>query len=259
MKLMTLNIWGGKIYDPLMQFLETHAKDIDVFCFQEVLFGTVAEFTPIDHARLNIFDEIGKRLSGFTAYTYLAPQDALHFQQELLPKETRPGQAIFVRNELTVTQDGGFRGYADNTPTGAENGGRITGSCQWVDIQLPEAKNVTVVNIHGLWQKGSNKIDTPERLDQSNIIKEFLAAKNGKKVLCGDFNLNPDGESIKILEDGMINLVKTSGATSTRSSFYTKPERFADYILVSPDLTVKHFAVLQDEVSDHLPLLLECE
>jgi endonuclease/exonuclease/phosphatase family metal-dependent hydrolase len=55
----------------------------------------------------------------------------------------------------------------------------------------------------------------------------------------------------------MTNLVTKFGVTSTRSSHYLKEEKFADYILVSPHVEVNDFQVLQEEVSDHLPLLLE--
>ena len=51
--------------------------------------------------------------------------------------------------------------------------------------------------------------------------------------------------------------MKETGVTSTRSHYYTKPEKFADYILVSPDITVVDFNVLPDVISDHLPLVLE--
>ncbi len=63
---------------------------------------------------------------------------------------------------------------------------------------------------------------------------------------------------MKKLEDfGLRNLIKEYGITSTRTSFYTKPEKFADYMLVSPGVEVKDFKVLPDEVSDHSPLYLE--
>ncbi len=55
----------------------------------------------------------------------------------------------------------------------------------------------------------------------------------------------------------MRNLIKEHGITSTRSHHYTKPVKFADYAIVSKDLDVIKFEVLQDPVSDHLPLLLE--
>ena len=78
--------------------------------------------------------------------------------------------------------------------------------------------------------------------------------------MCGDFNLLPDTESIKILESsGLRSLIKEYNITSTRTSFYTKPAKYADYILVTPGIEVKDFKVLTDEVSDHSPLFLEIE
>ena len=78
--------------------------------------------------------------------------------------------------------------------------------------------------------------------------------------MSGDFNLLPDTQSIKKLENfGLRNLVKEYNITSTRTSFYTKSEKFADYAFVSSEIAVKDFKVLPDEVSDHSPLYLEFE
>ena len=55
----------------------------------------------------------------------------------------------------------------------------------------------------------------------------------------------------------MNNLVERYGVTSTRTRFYPKEEKFADYIFTSPEIQVNHFEVLKDQVSDHAPLLLE--
>ena len=76
-------------------------------------------------------------------------------------------------------------------------------------------------------------------------------------LICGDFNLRPDTESLKIIAKGMNNLIHMHNITSTRTGLYPKDERFADYILTDPKITVHHFKVLQDEVSDHSPLLIE--
>ena len=35
MKLVTLNIWGGHLYEPLLDFFE-HNREVDIFCLQEV-------------------------------------------------------------------------------------------------------------------------------------------------------------------------------------------------------------------------------
>jgi len=47
--------------------------------------------------------------------------------------------------------------------------------------------------------------------------------------------------------------------SSTRTSFYTKPEKHADYAFVTKGISVTDFKVLPDEVSDHAPLLIEVQ
>jgi endonuclease/exonuclease/phosphatase family metal-dependent hydrolase len=92
---------------------------------------------------------------------------------------------------------------------------------------------------------------------QTKNIKAFLDSCSGEKILCGDFNLKPSTKSLAILEKGMRNLIKDYRIDSTRTLIYDKPERFADYVLVSPGIKVKSFDVLDDTVSDHSPLVLD--
>ncbi len=58
---------------------------------------------------------------------------------------------------------------------------------------------VTVVNFHGLWN-GKGKTDTPDRIAQSQNILRFLEGVDGEIILCGDFNLLPDTESLRMFE-----------------------------------------------------------
>lgn len=257
MRLITLNIWGGKVFGPLMEFVEGHAGDADIFCMQEVIFGPRSEIAPVSKGRMNICEEIVHRLPEFSVLAYSAPEEAYYFEAEKLPEDTHPGLVIFVKKSIGIVDHGGFRCYEEGIPAGADFGGKMTGSCQWVRIRKNDGSESTIMNLHGLWQTKTEKADTPERIAQSHILRRFLDEISGEKMLCGDFNLKPDGQSLTMLEQGMVNLVKTSGATSTRSSLYTKPDKFADYILVSPDIQAKHFEVLQNEVSDHLPLLVD--
>ncbi len=110
--------------------------------------------------------------------------------------------------------------------------------------------------IHGLWN-GKGKTDTEDRILQSQRIKKFMSTIHNPIILCGDFNLHPETDSLKMLDENMANLIKTHNITSTRSQYYPKEEKFADYILVSSDIKVKEFKVMQEPVSDHLPLWLE--
>ena len=126
---------------------------------------------------------------------------------------------------------------------------------QWIECRY-QRKTYSIFNVHGLWN-GMGKTDSDARIAQSQRIKAFMDGIDTPKILCGDFNLRPDTISLTLLEEGMQNLVKAHNVVSTRTSFYPKDERFADYILVTPDVTVHSFGVLAQEVSDHAPLLLE--
>lgn len=240
MKLITLNIWGGHIRNPLLDFIKSH-QEIDIFCFQEVYRNAAEKISDEDRkVSLNIFGEL----------------------QELLPKHKgffRPvveniyGNSIFVKNTIQVLKEGEINihdnpNYPGRGPTHSRN-------LQWLECCVGKQK-FAVLNVHGLWN-GKGKTDTPERIAQSQKIRQFMDSINLPKVLCGDFNLRPDTESLQMLEQGMNNLVKAYNVSSTRTSLYTKAERFADYILTSPEIKVNMFEVLKHEVSDHAPLLID--
>ena len=63
--------------------------------------------------------------------------------------------------------------------------------------------------------------------------------------------------SIRLLEANLQNLIKTHDIRSTRTGLYSKEEKYADYVLISPEIIVNSFTVLADEISDHAPLFLD--
>ena len=88
-------------------------------------------------------------------------------------------------------------------------------------------------------------------------MKTFLDKTPNPKILCGDFNLLPETKSLRILEENMVDLVKKFDIHSTRSVSFKYETRYADYMLVSPDVVVERFNAPHINVSDHLPLVLE--
>ncbi|MCL5784026.1 MAG: endonuclease/exonuclease/phosphatase family protein, partial [Patescibacteria group bacterium] len=113
---------------------------------------------------------------------------------------------------------------------------------------------------HGIWLPPPNsKSDTESRINQSQKINQFLKKLPREKILCGDFNLALNTQSVKILEEDMVNLIKKYQITATRNKFFPGEEKFADYTFVSNGINVKNFQVPDIEVSDHLPMILEFE
>jgi len=120
-----------------------------------------------------------------------------------------------------------------------------------------------VANIHGVAKPG-DKLDNPKRLEQSQKIIEYMAKIDGIKLIGGDFNLEIETESVKMFEkNGYRNLIKEFGIETTRNHFswdiYPQKQLWADYLFVSPEVKVKSFEVPRNEVSDHLPLIVEIE
>lgn len=240
MKLITLNIWGGHINQPLLAFIKA-CQDIDIFCFQEVYHKAEKKISSEDRpVNLNVFAELQQ----------LLPQHIGYFRPVV---NNIYGIGMFVKNNITVLGEGDITihenpNYPGLGPTHSRN-------LQWLKCSIGD-EHYSILNVHGLWN-GKGKTDDADRVAQSLRIRLFMDSIDTPKILCGDFNLRPDIESMKILEQGMNNLIKTYKVTSTRTSLYPKPEKFADYILTSPEITVNRFEVLKEEVSDHSPLLLD--
>ncbi len=192
---------------------------------------------------VHAMQEISSTLSGHTPYfrPHFLDDYGLMTLVKKDMKITEEGE-VFVHKHKGYIPDGDIGGHARNI--------------QYIKTELNE-RPITVINFHGLWN-GKGKTDTDDRIKQTNNILDFVKTIKGDYILCGDFNLLPDTESIKLFESqGLTNLVKEYGVTSTRTSFYTKPERYADYIFTTKGIKIKDFRVLSDEVSDHAPLLLD--
>lgn len=258
MRLITLNTWANRLHDPLIDFLKREAPTTDVFCFQEVFHTTTDRTHTADTRtmRADSLKQLQLALGSEFQYEY-APVQVGFDDDGPVDYHLEFGIATFIRRDVEIVGQEIVFVYRDGLTR--EAAGPIgKPRCVTVSkIRSQDGKAYAIINFHGLWQAGTNKQDNADRLEQSRRLREVIDRCDGPVILAGDFNLLPDGQSMAILEQGMKNLIKEYGITSTRSSHYAKPIRLADYILVSPEIEVKDFKVLEDEVSDHLPLVVD--
>lgn len=263
MKLISLNVWGGKEFRPLIDFIKENADSTDIFCFQEVLkFGTISpdsskyfffwDVTP------DIFDQIQKALPAHAGF-FFPIQDGICKDETFVTY----GQGMFISKKIEFEANGFdffYRGL--NMARNDKDSTGIGRGFQYARIRK-KGERILIGSAHGPAEPG-DKLDTKDRLHYVARIKDFLQKETGKKILCGDFNLLPDTESIKILESDFINLIKEFRIKDTRGPISQKkfkgtPQYFADYTFVSKNLNVKSFKVPEVSVSDHLPMILEFE
>lgn len=260
MKLISLNIWGGRVYKPLIEYISKLNGEIDIFCFQEFFSSPISKFNN-NGTKSNIYSEISEILKDY--YAFFAPTFTNYDTNEKVDFDLKFGQATFVKKSLNLISEETVFVYGEYNITppifieGIKDGLDLPRNIHLVKIKSKQGE-ILIGNLHGYWIPGSKK-DTPQSINQMKKVKEIFDNFNGSKILCGDFNLSPDTKSVKILEENFKNLIIEYKITNTRSKFYTRNEKFADYILVSPDVKIKEFVALDEHVSDHLPLYLEFE
>ncbi len=238
MKLMTLNLWGGKLWNNLKPFLKEWSDKIDIFLFQEVLSGDL-------------------ECPGYECRLY-------EMLENLLPKH----RGVYFRTSSDLLMGREFNGVSRGIAAFFRKGLRHEVVDEWKISENAETGvfqsylvgDVCIMNVHGFC-KPTDKNDSPETLLQSRMIIES-ASRFGKSVIAGDFNLNPGTKSISMLEEsGWINLIREYGIKTTRnrhSPLYGMGILFSDYVFTS-GVDVFDFKAIDSEVSDHLPLVLEFE
>ena len=257
MRLISLNIWGGVLFDDLIKFLREKKQDTDFFCLQEVHKSDRSVITP-KGGRSNILEDLKKELLDFD-FLFSPNFHGSDFEYIVdYPLSSGPG--IFWKKSHSPKKTGSvFTHYTENDVRSFPNSNApdVPRNFQYLIFE-----NFTILNVHGYWNPAP-KTDTPERIEQSEKLIEFVKKNNLPSVVAGDFNLRMDTKSIGMFEDvGFRNLVKESGAETTRTAHYDikwrNTDKFADYIFTK-GVSVFDFKVMPNIVSDHSPLFLEFE
>ena len=233
-RIVSLNCWGGRVHEPLLEFLRN--VDADILCLQEmysappdvpsslILNYNFSTKSPLVHPHL--FSEIQAMLWDYQAFFYPAAQGHLNDSITTTHK-VRYGLATFIRNSLPIIGE---------------------------EVRF----------VYGTYRSAAfGNPPLPERKSQATALADLVRSvmqQNDDIIVCGDFNVLPTSVTFDILANlGLRDLVVTRGYTDTRTSYYKKNPRYADYMLASGGLQVLNFDVpTEPEVSDHRPLVLDC-
>lgn len=255
MRLLSLNTFGGVYFDSLIKYIEEN-KDYDIFCFQE-MFDTTSDIKVSNKTRTNLLYEIKKILPFHKCF--FAPSFEGHDNTQYVNFDLRSGLAIFIKLE-TISVKEVFIKHQRFNPI-KEDMSDLPVNLFCVTFKK-DSNQFNIITFHGDWIT-KDKLDTPARLEQSAKLIEFMKTISGEIILCGDFNLMPQTESIKRIENfGLRNLIKDFNIEDTRGegnivNGKKGRQKFADYTFVSQGVDVKSFKVPPVFISDHLPMILE--
>jgi endonuclease/exonuclease/phosphatase family metal-dependent hydrolase len=267
MRLVSLNAWAGQLWPAFSGWVPQVGADI--LCLQEVTRAPVPQPDWLVYAdaerrldqRTDLLADVSAMLPRghqvFFAPAMRGPltdADGTIFASEF-------GNAIWVAAPLAVVRYQSSFVHGTYRPNGW-GAPPVPRPIQVMRLHDPASMRPFVLaHLHGL-RDPAGKGDTPDRARQARAILAAIAAvrvPGDPVILAGDLNLLPKSETFAVLGTiGLTDLVTTRGFTDTRTSHYTKPQRFADYVCVTRDVLVQDFAVpAQPEVSDHRPLVLD--
>ena len=264
MKILSLNVWGGMLHAPLIDYLAT--VDADVYCLQEVPRAVAARsdwLTYRDGAielqqRSNLYREIATALPGHDGF--FAPAMRGELMDGDRPCWQEFGLATFIRQDIAVIGQALDFVHGAFSPHGFGAHPRARNAHAFRLYDYAADRALSVVQFHGL-REVDGKGDTANRDAQAHTLTGLIKSLHREDealVLCGDFNVLPGSRTFETLSSlRLTDLVTTRGFTDTRTSLYKKPGRYADYMLVNSNMQVADFTVVATpEVSDHRALLL---
>jgi endonuclease/exonuclease/phosphatase family metal-dependent hydrolase len=227
-KIVFLNCWHGKLLEPLKKFIEAHKADTDVFCLQE--------------ADATVQEALDGILRLHTKYTGVKMWKNGEGNINEVSQATYVKQGIEVvdtRAVLPERRDIGIGLYSH----------LVVGT-----------KPVHIINLHGYPWPG--KLDTANRIEQSEAFIECLRGAQGVRIVGGDLNVSPETKSVTMFSDNDYqDLIRDYSIKTTRNhlSWDLHPTKlyYSDYVFVDGGTTVTEFSVPDIEISDHLPMVLE--
>ena len=258
LSLIFLNTYNARFKERLFDFIEQN--DPDIFCFQEIYSGLEPEVTSTGSVVDQYYQMRILLQDRYFGYHHVRQED---WPDSTYKKSNPWGNAIFVKKGIKIISYFeeyilGYRNSADKNnlsktlPVGAQS----------ISVEI-QNNIISVTNFHGYYAGvGVGKEDSIERILQSENLLNHVNKLPGIKILGGDFNLNPNTESIKILENASFeNLIKKYNIKTTRTEKYPKEKRdiypYADYVFTEKGLNVQKFYVDETfEGSDHAPMFL---
>lgn len=263
MKVTFLNTWNGNQKDTYLDFISAQRDTKNILCLQEVSSFHV-EAAGKRGAMLDGWEKTKTLLSHHVGFHAVRQSDWDDEPDISIPSPWGLGLFIPTQIPLIEYRELFLLGHR-NSATTTLNGNDIPVIIQACKV-IDNSKVIWILNIHGYYAgAGVGKHDTEKRILQSQGIVDFIKTLSGDIILGGDFNLNPDTESIAMIEKaGLRNLITEFQIKSTRTTHYPEKKRakwpHADYVFVSKNVQVKSFSVDIDSlISDHAPMYLEIE
>lgn len=244
LKVICLNIWGGKLLDNIVEFLLM--ENPDIVLAQEIFSSEDTNIEPRYRSHQVLTSSLG-------FYSDFAPtyRDFDHTNGK-----SQRGNSIFSRFPIIETKISPFSiPYNETYRDTSGNFNLCPRNLQHAKIQF-SAKEINIFNVHGPWDLDGDNFSDQRRDMAETIVREIKDKPN--VILGGDTNATPGNQAIKIIE-GKLHNVFDGELKSTFNMKYKTDSGYAtaavDFIFADKEIEVIDKSCSNVDVSDHLPLM----
>jgi endonuclease/exonuclease/phosphatase family metal-dependent hydrolase len=248
-KIISLNLWhGGRLFDQVTQFLED--QQADIMLFQEVYNGTD--------------QNLARRFQTVSLLKKLLPNHAHIFSPAILDLRKKEGSienGQLLLSKFPIISSGSIFfdiPFGEYDHDAIQDFTNFPALMQVVRVKI-DNRIFKLMNVHGPVNYDGTA-DTDRRLKMKAAILEQI--KNEEPIiLSGDFNVRPQTQTIRDIEQKLKNVFKDELITSfnlKRKDLKNEPgfaDAVVDMMFVSPKIKILKKSCPQVDVSDHLPLI----
>lgn len=257
-KYIQANIWlGGKLHDQLLPFFT--AQNPDFIAMQEVCMpNAVAPYTP--HPALDFLQKV-KQETGLL-HSVFVPEAA--FKDKTHYNNTHPvefGIAILSRFPITKHVYSSYiHDYKIFELEGMNDWSVMHKGTLVAEVKASE-KSLYIGTTHGVW--GFDDKDSASRDIMADAILEAVGEKS-PLLFSGDLNIDQNTKAIARIEEKLTNVFK--GKLQTSFNMLHKADKggsfgtsVVDFVFASRDIKILNAYSSEENVSDHVPLIVEFE
>lgn len=249
LSLLQLNAYTGTYWKELSIYLEKNT--FDILQFQEIVGAdtVVGNMNQRENTYERLSDLLGENYQGRLFKTDTFTSSPTSFD----------GVATFLKKDITILEEKDIIQKEavfpfDSSRTDYNNIGRGALALK----VKKEDKIFWLLNTHLAWSPDAE--DSDEKIKQARILVSFLKKLSEPFIFSGDLNVSPNTQTIKLLNTVGQNLIAENKITNTLNTHlhgaqHLFPSGLAvDYIFVSSAIQVDNFAVIDNDMSDHLGL-----
>lgn len=249
-KVVCLNIWQGNLLSESIDFIKSQSADIVLL--QEVYNGSQTDLQDKYRSFSILKTELNYATNVFAmAYLEHLPYGPVHHGNAILSHFPSTASSVYFMVD-PVDPDFEYQDISEHWPL-------LPPPLQQVELDTP-AGLVNVFNMHGPWDlDGDNFSPKRQRMSQV-ILRETKEVAN--VILAGDSNAKASNQAMISLEPQL----KSVFGQEVKSTFNMRRKdnpgyatAAVDHMFTSSNIKVISKTVLDVDVSDHLPLVVELQ